>query len=94
MNTRNELRAHVEKLLSDKGDRKPLSDTESLVVSGRLDSIDILQIVVFLEGRYGIDFADKQFDQEDFDSIARILTLIELRARPQESTPRSERSNR
>ncbi len=80
MNTRNELRAHVKQLLANKGDQEPLGDTDSLVLSARLDSIDILQIVVFLENSYGIDFADQEFDQEDFDSIARILTLIELRA--------------
>jgi acyl carrier protein len=79
MNTRNELRAHVEQLLANKGDQEPLGDRDSLVLSGRLDSIDILQIVVFLEGNYGIDFADQPFDQEDFDSIARIVALIELR---------------
>jgi acyl carrier protein len=80
MNTRNELRAHIQRLLADKDDREPLGDTDSLVLSGRLDSVDILQIVVFLEGNYGIDFADQEFDQEDFDSIAKILSLIELRA--------------
>jgi acyl carrier protein len=80
MNTRNELRAQVERLLANKGDQELLGDTDSLVLSGRLDSLDILQIVVFLEGRYSIDFADQPFDQEDFDSITRILTLIELRA--------------
>jgi acyl carrier protein len=80
MNTRNEVRAHVERILANKGDREPLGDTDSLVLSGRLDSIDILQIVVFLEGRYGIDFADQAFDQEDFDSINRIMTRIELQS--------------
>jgi acyl carrier protein len=80
MNTRNELRGQVEQLLANKGDQESLADTDSLVLSGRLDSLDILQIVVFLENRYSIDFADQPFDQEDFDSITRILTLIELRA--------------
>ena len=80
MNTRNELRAHVTGLLTNKGDQEPLGDTDSLVLSGRLDSIDILQIVVFLESNYGIDFADQPFDQEEFDSIARILKRIELQA--------------
>jgi acyl carrier protein len=80
MNTRNKLRAQIERLLADKGDREPLGDTDSLVLSGRLDSIDILQIVMFLEAGYHIDFADQPFDQEDFDSIAKIVTLIELRA--------------
>jgi acyl carrier protein len=86
MNTRNELREHVQRLLAAKGDREPLGEADSLVLSGRLDSIDILQIVVFLESNYSIDFADQEFDQEDFDSISRILTLIELRA-PAARTP-------
>jgi acyl carrier protein len=80
MNTRNELHAYIQGLLADKGDREPLGDADSLVLSGRLDSVDILQIVLFLEINYRIDFADREFDQEDFDSIARILALIELRA--------------
>jgi acyl carrier protein len=84
MNTRNELRAYIQGLLADKGDREPLGDADSLVLSGRLDSVDILQIVLFLEINYRIDFADREFDQEDFDSIARILALIELRAPPPE----------
>jgi len=77
---RDAVRELVASLLRQKDDAGPFTDSDSLVLSGRLDSIDILQIVVFLEGRYGIDFAEQQFDQEDFDSIARILTLIELRA--------------
>jgi acyl carrier protein len=88
MNTRNELRAHIQRLLADKGDREPLGEDDSLVLSGRLDSVDILQIVLFLESHYRIDFADREFDQEDFDSIARILALIELRA-PAAETPRA-----
>ena len=80
MNTRNELRAHIQRLLADKGDREPLGDDDSLVLSGRLDSVDILQIVLFLEANFHIDFADREFDQEDFDSIARVLALIEQRS--------------
>ena len=87
MNTRSELHAQVSRLLADKGDHEPLGDADSLVLSGRLDSTDVLQIVMFLEGDYGIDFADQPFDQEDFDSIARILTLVELRAPAAGSSP-------
>jgi acyl carrier protein len=79
MNTRNELRAYIQGLLADKGDREPLGDA---------DSLDILQIVLFLESHYRIDFADREFDQEDFDSIASILALIELRA-PAAGTPQA-----
>jgi len=88
MNTRNELRAYIQQLLADKGDREPLGEADSLVLSGRLDSVDILHIVMFLEGTYGIDFADQEFDQEDFDSLASILALIAQRA-PAAGTPQS-----
>jgi acyl carrier protein len=77
---RNAVRALVGSVLRRKGDTKPLTDTDSLVLSGRLDSLDVLQIVVFLENSYSIDFADQEFDQEAFDSIDRILTLIEQRS--------------
>jgi len=76
MNTQDELRTQVEQLLANKGDKEPLGESDSLVLSGRLDSIDVLQIVVFLEERFHIDFGEQPFDQEDFDSIARIAALI------------------
>ena len=76
---RNAVREFVGSLLRRKDDTIPFTDSDSLVLSGRLDSIDILQIVTFLEDR-GIDFADQEFDQEAFDSIARIMTRIELQA--------------
>lgn len=77
---RDAVREFVGSVLRRKGDTKPLTDADSLVLSGRLDSMDVLQIVVFLEDSYGIDFADQEFDQEAFDSIDIILALIELRA--------------
>lgn len=74
---RDTIRDFVGSLLRRKEDTNPFTDSDSLVLSGRLDSIDILQIVMFLEAK-GIDFNDQEFDQEAFDSIARILTRIEL----------------
>jgi acyl carrier protein len=76
---RNAVREFVGALLRQKDDTSPFTDSDSLVLSGRLDSIEILQIVVFLEDQ-GIDFSDQEFDQEAFDSIARIMTRIEVRA--------------
>jgi len=76
---RDAVREFVAALLRRKDDLSAFTDTDSLVLSGRLDSIEILQIVVFLEDR-GIDFSDQEFDQEAFDSIARIMTRIEVRA--------------
>jgi len=76
---RDTIREFVGSMLRRKEDTSPFTDSDSLVLSGRLDSIDILQIVMFLEAK-GIDFTDQEFDQEAFDSIDRILARIELQA--------------
>ncbi len=73
---RNAIRDLVSSLLRSKNDTKPFTDSDSLVLSGRLDSIEILQIVMFLEDR-GIGFEDEAFDQEDFDSIDRVMARVE-----------------
>jgi acyl carrier protein len=73
---RDAIRDLIKSLLRTKNDTRPFTDSDSLVLSGRLDSIEILQIVMFLEDR-GIGFEDEAFDQEDFDSIERIMTRIE-----------------
>ena len=79
MINRDAVREFVGSLLRRKDDTSPFTDSDSLVLSGRLDSIEILQIVMFLEDR-GISFNDQEFDQEAFDSIDRMLTRIELQA--------------
>ena len=49
---------------------------DSLVESGLIDSLAIVQIVMYLEGTYGIDFADAGVDPERLLSMASILDLV------------------
>ncbi|HKU24872.1 MAG TPA: hypothetical protein VJQ54_05330 [Candidatus Sulfotelmatobacter sp.] len=71
-----ELRRFVQSLLNSKGDMAPFADTDSLLLSGRLQSIDAVEIVVFLEQEFGIDFAQIGFDQEQIDTVDAIESLI------------------
>ena len=41
-----------------------ISDTDGLVAVGLIDSLAIVQIVVYLESRYGIDFDSSGIDPE------------------------------
>ena len=50
---------------------------DGLVSSGLIDSLAIVQIVVFLETNYGINFAASGFDPDRLATIASILDLIE-----------------
>ncbi len=76
MNNQDTVRQFLESLLRRKGDTNPFADTDSLVLSGRLDSLDVLEIVVFLEKRYAFDFGDRPFDQQLVDSVHEITDLI------------------
>ena len=54
---------------------------ESLVASGLIDSLAIIEIVMFLEKNYGIDFAASGLDPDRLATINGILDVIE-EARP------------
>jgi acyl carrier protein len=77
MNTRTEIRNFLEEILNDKGDSTGFSDQQLLVTEGRLSSLDVMTIVVFLEENYGIDFSDRPFDQNEFDSVDSITALVD-----------------
>jgi acyl carrier protein len=50
---------------------------DPLVASGLLDSLAIMQIVVWLEESYGIDFAASGFDPERLATMGSIVELIQ-----------------
>jgi acyl carrier protein len=67
----------VQSLLTRIGDDEPLTDDESLLISGRLQSIDAVGIIVFLEENFKIDFGQIGFDREQIDSIDAIYALTQ-----------------
>ena len=72
-----EIREFIRKLIAGYGDDEPINDDDSLLNSGRLQSIDAVEIVIFLETRFGIDFATIGFDRDRIDSIDAIYSLAE-----------------
>ena len=48
----------------------------SLVESGLIDSLALLQIITYLEQTYGIDFRENGIDPGDLRSVNAILELI------------------
>lgn len=58
-----------------------LGEDDSLVESGLIDSLAVLQIVSYLEETYGIDFADRGLDPDELRSVRSILELVERETR-------------
>ena len=64
------LREHVT------GDRA-VTDDEELISTGLLTSLQTVELVLFLDQRFGIDITDDEFVEENFntvDAIARLVT--------------------
>jgi acyl carrier protein len=77
MDHREEIRKYLTELLLQKGDKQPFADDGSLLLGGRLASVDAVEIVIFLEEKFGVNFAELGFDQELIDSVDAIDALIQ-----------------
>ena len=53
-----------------------LSDSESLIDAGLIDSTGILELVGFLESAFHIRVADAEIVPENLDSIRSIVTYV------------------
>jgi acyl carrier protein len=71
------IREFVRELLARKGDNAPIADDGSLLLSGRLQSVEAIELAVFLEEKFGVDFAKLGFDQEMIDTVDAISTLVQ-----------------
>jgi acyl carrier protein len=71
------IRAFVTDLLLRKGDDAPFSDGDSLVHTSRLDSLEVVEIVAFMEEKLGVDFARSGFERDDFDTIRTMARLVD-----------------
>jgi acyl carrier protein len=77
LDDRTKVRAFLRRLLAEHDDQAPFGDVESLIKAGRLDSLAVAKIVMFLEEAFGVDFAKVEFDPERLDTVAEIEALID-----------------
>jgi acyl carrier protein len=67
-------------LLAESG-RTEMGLDESLISSGVLDSMILLQLVAFIEDQFGITVEDEELIPDNFETINHMVTLVE-RKRP------------
>lgn len=61
--------------------RKPeeITDTDSLLDKGIIDSTGVLELVGFLEEHFGIEVKDEDLVPENLDSINNLVRYVERR---------------
>jgi acyl carrier protein len=77
VNHRERVREYLLKILREnKDDVGSLSDGDSLVLSGRLNSLDVVDLLTFLEAAFNFEIDPIDFDQAKFDSVDRIVAML------------------
>lgn len=62
-------------------DESQLSDTDSLMQKGIVDSTGVLELVMFLEEQYGIKVLDDELVPTNLDSVVSIVAFVEGKQR-------------
>ena len=70
------LKEHILKTFLPGENPNELTDTTPLITGGILDSIATLQVVAFIEERYGFTFQAHEVDVKNLDTIAAITNFI------------------
>lgn len=60
-------------------DPDELEDSTPLITSGILDSISTVQLVAFLEERFGVEFQAHEMNADYLGSIAQIAQTVEAK---------------
>jgi acyl carrier protein len=81
MNYRKEIKKFVLQNFMFSTDESQLSDSESLLQRGIVDSTGILELIAHLEETYGIRVLDEEMLPENLDSINSIADFV-TRKRP------------
>jgi len=56
---------------------REISNDESLLVAGVLDSLAVVKLVAYVEDQFDVEIPDSDFDPDNFESVATITQLIE-----------------
>ena len=54
-----------------------LKDTDSFLENGIIDSTGVLELVSFLEEKFGIEVADEELIPENLDSITNVVNYLQ-----------------
>jgi acyl carrier protein len=78
VNHREQVRDYLLRILRDnKSDVASLADADLLVSSGRLSSLDVVDLLTFLEEKFNFEIDPIDFDQSKFDSVDSIVAMLE-----------------
>jgi acyl carrier protein len=76
MDYKSEIRQCLAEILERKGDSRPFADDASIFLGGHLDSIDSVEVLLFLETRFGIKLPTDGSHRARIDTVNAIEALV------------------
>jgi acyl carrier protein len=76
MDHKAEIHAYVAEILEQKDDKDPFTDSSSLLNTGRIDSMDVVDIFLFLEKKFGVRIDSGRFKKSQVDTVDAMATLV------------------
>ncbi|HSP26379.1 MAG TPA: acyl carrier protein [Saliniramus sp.] len=73
-------------------DSRAIDAATSLIENDLVDSTGILELVAFVEERFGISVADNEIVPDNFDSLARITAYVSAKTAASEMPAASEKA--
>jgi|MudIll2142460700_1097286.scaffolds.fasta_scaffold42634_2 acyl carrier protein len=75
-----DIAATIQRYITDEflvGKKTRIGPDDSLISSGVLDSLTLLQLISFIEEEFGITVQDEEMARENFQTINDIVSLVE-----------------
>lgn len=73
------IRSYIAENILYSNKEYPYSDDTSFLEYGIVNSMNIMEIVLFIEEKYGVQVADEEIVPDNFDSVERLVNFIEMK---------------
>jgi acyl carrier protein len=77
MPTRNRVRKYILENFLFTDDDGALSDSDSFLERGIVDSTGIMEVILFVEEEFGRHVAEEEMIPENLDSVDNLVTFVE-----------------
>lgn len=84
-----EIRAFIVETFLFGDESRPVATHDSLIENGFVDSTGILELVAFIEDRFGIKVADDEIVPENLDTVAQAAAFVARKRDGETSAPRA-----
>ena len=73
------IRQYISKDILYSQDPYPYADSDSLLDQGIIDSMNILQLILFIEKQFGFAIPDQDVVPDHFDSVSQLAIYVRNR---------------